>query len=260
MRIVAFAIFSLALLMAPSWINTRPATLYEGERFEMPSAAHLFGTDHLGRDLLAETVTAGRESMLISITAALVAFSLGLSLAVLAGLCTGLGGSVLSRSMDALVAIPGLIIAFALIATLGSGTPSLITVITIVEFCRVFRSLRAPVAHVMMQPFVELSRIRGEGLTYLVFRDIWPNIRAYAAVELVNRFVSCLMFLSALSVLGLGVQPPATDWGTLIKLNAAGLLLGSPAPILPGLFILITSLLALSAVGEGRLTASRNLP
>ncbi|WP_271610827.1 ABC transporter permease [Bradyrhizobium sp. CCBAU 21360] len=260
MRIAIFAIFSLVLFLAPSLIDARWTESYGAERFEPPSAAHILGTDHLGRDLFAETLAAGRETMLISVTAAFVAFGLGLGLAVLTGLSSGFGSSVLARSMDALIAIPGLIVAFVLIAALGSSTSSLIAVIIVVEFCRVFRSLRAPVAQVIAQPFVELSRIRGEGIGYLIFRDVWPNIRAYAAVELINRFVSCLMFLSALSVLGLGVQPPASDWGTLIKLNAAGLLLGSPAPILPGLFILTTSLLALWAVGEERLTASRNRP
>ncbi|MGL3111913.1 ABC transporter permease subunit [Bradyrhizobium sp. BR 1432] len=125
-------------------------------------------------------------------TAALIAFCLGLGLAVLAGLRTGLGGTVLARSMDALIAIPGLIVAFVLIAALGSSTASLIAVITVVEFCRVFRSRRVPVAQVMAQPFVEFSRIRGEGIGYIISRDVWPNIRGDAAMELVNRD-ACLL-------------------------------------------------------------------
>ena len=248
-RMIVFSVFVLFFLAAPSVFGTGAPDRYDGLPFAPPSAAYLLGTDYLGRDLARQILNAGRTTLVICIVATALAFALGLGVTVLSVLVTGIGGVLLTRSMDALIAIPGLIIAFVLVAAMGSSLPVLILVITLVEFCVIFRTLRGPTAQVMAQPFVAMSRIRGEGLIYIVGRDVWLNIRPYAVVELVYRFISSLLFLSALSVLGIGVQPPASDWGTLIKLNAAGLLLGSPAPLLPGVFIVAASLLALWTVG-----------
>ena len=247
---IVFVVFVLFFLAAPSVFGPVPPGQYGGLAFEPPSWAHPLGTDYLGRDLMWQVLDAGRTTLVVCILATVLAFALGLAVTVLSVLATGIAGALLTRSMDALISIPGLIIAFVLIAAVGSSLPALIAVITLVEFCNIFRTLRGPTAQVMAQSFVEMSRIRGEGLIYLVGRDVWPNIRPYAVVELVYRFISSLLFLSALSVLGIGVQPPDSDWGTLIKLNAAGLLLGSPAPLLPGAFIVATSLLALWTVGD----------
>ncbi|MGX5805580.1 ABC transporter permease [Bradyrhizobium sp. Arg314] len=247
--------FILFFMIAPIFIGSSADAYSSGGLFESPSPAHLLGTDYLGRDLLFEVLRAGSVTMFICAAATLLSLASGLTCAVLSSALPAVPGTVLARGMDALNSIPSLIIAFVLIAAFGSTTSSLILIITVVEFTRAYRSLKAPVIQVFAEPFVELSRIRGEGFAYLVTRDIWPNIRLYTAVELVNRFVACLMFLSALSLLGIGVQPPTTDWGTLIKLNATGLLLNSTAPLIPGAFILTASLLALIAASD----ASRQL-
>lgn len=250
MRALIFIGFILFFMAVPLLLGTPSDTFSGGGLFDSPSATHPLGTDYLGRDLLVEILRAGSATMVICAVATALSLICGLACAVLATVLPSLPSTIVARVMDALHSIPSLIVAFVLVAAFGSSVPSLMLIITFVEFTRVFRTLKAPVMQVFAEPFVELSRMRGEGFLYLVGRDIWPNIRPYAAVELVNRFVSCLMFLSALSLLGIGVQPPATDWGTLIKLNATGLLLNSPAPLIPGLFILIASLLALFAVSH----------
>ncbi|RWO40130.1 MAG: ABC transporter permease [Mesorhizobium sp.] len=255
MRALIFIGFILSFMIAPFFIGTSADTFSGGGLFESPSPTHPFGTDYLGRDMLFEVLRAGSVTMFICAAATLLSLASGLTCAVLTSALPATPGTILARGMDALNSIPSLIIAFVLIAAFGSATSSLILIITVVEFTRAYRSLKAPVIQTFAEPFVEISRIRGEGFVYLVTRDIWPNIRPYAAVELVNRFVACLMFLSALSLLGIGIQPPTTDWGTLIKLNATGLLLDSAAPLIPGIFILIASLLALLAASG----ASRKL-
>ncbi|AYG64365.1 ABC transporter permease [Rhizobium jaguaris] len=255
MRALIFIGFILFFIIAPFFVGTPADSFSGGDLFESPSQVHLLGTDYLGRDMLSEILRAGSVTMFICVAATLLSLGCGLICAVLSSAMPAVPGAILARCMDALNSIPSLIIAFVLIAAFGSTTASLILIITVVEFTRAYRSLKAPVVQIFAEPFVELSRIRGEGFAYLVTRDVWPNIRPYAAVELVNRFVACLMFLSALSLLGIGVQPPTTDWGTLIKLNATGLLLNSTAPLIPGIFILIASLLALFAASD----ASRQL-
>ncbi|MFC0804765.1 ABC transporter permease [Ensifer sp. P24N7] len=250
MRPLIFVAFILFFMVAPSFVSASADSFSGGGLFEGPSATHLLGTDYLGRDLLSEILGAGSVTMSVCAAATLLSLACGLTCAVLSSAMPSFAGTILARSMDALNSIPGLTIAFVLIAACGSTTSSLILIITVVEFTRAYRSLKAPVVQIFAEPFVELSRMRGEGFVYTVTRDIWPNIRPYAAVELVNRFVASLMFLSALSLLGIGVQPPNTDWGSLIKLNATGLLLGSTAPVLPGIFILTASLLAIFAASD----------
>ncbi|WEX79320.1 ABC transporter permease (plasmid) [Sinorhizobium numidicum] len=255
MRALTFIGFVLFFMVTPYVIGTSADTFSGGGLFESPSPAHPLGTDYLGRDMLLEILRAGSVTMFICAAATVLSLVCGLTCAALSSALPSIPGTILARGMDALNSIPSLIIAFVLIAAFGSTTTSLIVIITVVEFTRAYRSLKAPVIQIFAEPFVELSRIRGEGFVYLVTRDVWPNLRPYAAVELVNRFVACLMFLSAISLLGIGVQPPTTDWGTLIKLNATGLLLNSAAPLIPGLFILVASLLALFAASN----ASRQL-
>jgi peptide/nickel transport system permease protein len=246
MRLAILICFVATFLVLPFFPVLPQGEAFGDLPFALPSAEHLFGTDYLGRGLLTEIVRAGQTTLVVSLSSTAIGFAIGLGLAVLTALFDGLAMSAVARAIDALIAIPSLIIAFVLVAILGSDIADLIIVITVVEFCRVFRSLRAPVTQIVAQPYVHMSRVRGEGFTYIVVHDVWPNLRGYAAVELVNRFVSSLLFLSSLSLLGIGVQPPASDWGSLIKLNASGLLLGSPAPLIPGAFILMAALLAVS--------------
>ena len=143
----------------------------------------------------------------------------------------------LSRLNDAVLAIPSLMLALVMIAALGSTIPLLILLTGIIYAASVFRIARSLGQEVMVSDFVEAARVRGEGLWWIITREILPNIAMPLATDFGLRFVWIILFISALSFLGLGVQPPMSDWGSMVKENLPGLIYGSIAPIVPSLAI-----------------------
>ena len=210
---------------------------YPDTDFQPPSKIVYLGSDYLGRDTLSRVLFGARTTIGISLISTLLAYLIGVTLGIAAAVGSKLLDMTLSRLNDALLAIPSLMMALVMIAALGSTIPLLILLTGIIYAASVFRIARALGQEVMVSDFVEAARGRGEGLWGIITKEILPNIAMPLATDFGLRFVWVILFISALSFLGLGVQPPMSDWGSMVKENLPGLIYGSIAPLVPSLAI-----------------------
>ena len=193
----------------------------------------LLGSDFLGRDVFSRVIYGARMTMGLALAATLISFSLGITLGFTAAVLGGWTDNVLSRINDAIMAFPSIILALLVIAALGTSLPILVLTVGLIDATRVFRLSRALALDVSVMDFVDAARARGEGLWWITFREILPNTIAPLTTEFGIRFTFAILFISALSFLGLGVQPPTADWGSMVRENLQGLLFGSAAALLP---------------------------
>lgn len=194
----------------------------------------LLGTDNLGRDLLSRLIFGARTTIFVALAATVISFSLGMLLSFTAAVTGGLIDQVFSRINDLMMAIPTLIFALVLLAVLPQHLWILILVMAILDSTRVFRIGRAVALDVAVMEFVEAAQLRGEGNLWIIFREILPNTMSPLLAEFGLRFAFSVLFLSALSFLGLGIQPPTADWGGMVKDNKDGIIFGISAALVPG--------------------------
>ncbi|TPW27949.1 ABC transporter permease [Pararhizobium mangrovi] len=233
--------FVLAALLAPV-IAPYSSTVVVGDVWEPMSAKHWLGTDNLGRDLFTRLLYGGRITLFIAALATALSFTLGASLGFSAAVIGGWFDEVLSRFVDMIMSIPTLIFALVVLSVLPSNTVTLIVVMGILDSTRVYRISRAVAVDVNVMDFVEAAKLRGEGKIWVIFREILPNALSPLVAELGLRFIFAILFLSALSFLGLGVQPPQSDWGGMVKENKDGIVFGIPAALLPAAAIAILAI------------------
>ncbi len=226
------ALFLFAALFA-QWIAPYGNGEIVGEVWGPMSAAHPLGTDNLGRDLLSRMIYGARITIFIAVTATALSFILGSVLGFTAAVVGGWIDQTLSRFVDLLMSIPTLIFALVVLSVLPSTLATLILVMGILDATRVYRLARAVAADINVMDFVEAARLRGEGRSWIIFREILPNALSPLVAELGLRFIFAVLFLSALSFLGLGVQPPDADWGGMVKENKDGIVFGIPAALIP---------------------------
>src|SRR5690606_15757231 len=193
----------------------------------------LLGTDNLGRDLLSRLIYGGRTTIFIAFMATALAFILGSVLGFTAAVFGGWVDQVMSRLVDLLMSIPTLIFALVILSVLPSTIPILILVMGILDSTRVYRLSRAVAVDINVMDFVEAAKLRGEGRGWIIFREILPNALSPLVAELGLRFIFAVLFLSALSFLGLGVQPPHADWGGMVRENREGIVFGIAAALIP---------------------------
>jgi peptide/nickel transport system permease protein len=194
----------------------------------------LLGTDNLGRDLLSRLIFGARTTIFVALAATVISFSLGMLLSFTAAVTGGLVDQIFSRFNDLMMAIPTLIFALVVLAVLPQQLWILILVMAILDSTRVFRIGRAVALDVAVMEFVEAARLRGEGTRWIIFREILPNTLSPLLAEFGLRFAFSILFLSTLSFLGLGIQPPAADWGGMVKDNKDGIIFGISAALVPG--------------------------
>lgn len=198
---------------------------------------HILGTDYLGRDTLSRLLWGARTTLGISFAATVMAYVIG----VIFGIAAAIGGpkldNGLSRVNDAFISIPHIMLGLVVIAAVGSTIPILIITSGFIYATTVFRISRALALDVMVTDFVEAARARGEGLWWVIRREIFPNIMMPLATDFGLRLIFIILFISSLSFLGLGVQPPISDWGSMVKENMQGLAYGSLAPMAPSIAI-----------------------
>jgi peptide/nickel transport system permease protein len=194
----------------------------------------LLGTDNLGRDLLSRLIYGAQTTIAVALAATLLSFSLGVMLSFTAAVIGGWADQGLSRFNDLLMSIPTLIFALIVLAVLPQELWILILVMAILDSTRVFRLGRAVAVDVTVMEFVEAARLRGEGWLWIIFREILPNTLSPLLAEIGLRFAFAILFLSTLSFLGLGIQPPEADWGGIVKDNKDGIIFGIPAALIPG--------------------------
>ena len=204
-----------------------------GSPYEPWSAQFLLGTDNLGRDTFTRLIYGARNTIGIAFLTTCLAFFVGAFGGFLAAAVGGWVDQVLGRLVDVVMAIPSLIFALLLLTIFGTSIPVLILVIGFLDSTRVFRLARAVGMNVVVMDYVEVARLRGEGLWWVIRREVLPNSMAPLVAEFGLRFCFVFLFLSALSFLGLGVQPPDADWGSMVRDNATLITYGDITPLLP---------------------------
>lgn len=193
----------------------------------------LFGGDHLGRDLLSRLIFGARNTILVAILTTACSFGVGVPAGFLAATVRGWVDQGMSRVAEILMAFPSLILALLVLSVLGSSVPVLIGVIALIDATRVFRIARAVAMDVEVLEFVEAARVRGESLAWVMRHEILPNTLAPLAAEFGLRFCFVFLFIAALSFIGLGMQPPTADWGSMVRENAQAISFGILTPLFP---------------------------
>ncbi len=204
-----------------------------GEVWLNPSQNHLMGTDQVGRDLFTRMLYGARNTISIAFTITCVAFSIGSGLGLLAATVGGYLDMTLSRLVDIIMSFPPLILALMVLSIFGTSIPVLIFVIALIDSTKVYRLARALAMDIRALEFVEVAKLRGEGLLWVIRREILPNATPALIAEFGLRFSFVFLFISALSFLGLGLQPPTADWGSMVRENAGAIAFGITIPIYP---------------------------
>ena len=193
----------------------------ESQIFKVPYApwdnVHVFGTDKLGRDILSRLIYGARNTMGIALLTTLLAFVIGGGLGLLAAILRGWADQLLARFVDILMAIPSLIFALMLLSIFGSTALNLIIIIAILDSTRVFRLSRAVGMNVAVMEYVEAAKLRGEKIGWIMWREILPNILPPLVAEFGLRFCYVFLMIASLSFLGVGIQPPTADWGSMVR-------------------------------------------
>ena len=230
MVVILFYVF--LAIFAPV-ISPYGETEIVGEQFEPWGEAYWLGTDNLGRDMATRLIYGARNTIGIAFITTCLAFAIGITMGFLASTLGGWVDQLASRVVDILMAIPSLIFALLLLTIFGTSVLSLVIIIAVLDSTRVFRLSRAVSQGIVVMDYVEVSRLRGEGLWYIMRHEILPNAMPPLVAEFGLRFCFVFLFISALSFLGLGIQPPTADWGSMVRANATLITFGDLTPLLP---------------------------
>jgi len=204
-----------------------------GAEFEPWGEGYLLGTDNLGRDMLTRLFYGARNTIGIAFVTTVLAFLIGGVGGVLAATLGGWMDQLFSRVVDVLMAIPALIFALLLLTIFGTSIPVLVLVIAVLDSTRVYRLARAVSLNVVVMDFVEAARLRGEGMGWITLKEVLPNIMPPLVAEFGLRFCFVFLTIAALSFLGLGLQPPTADWGSMVRDNATLITYGDITPLIP---------------------------
>ena len=201
------------------------------------SAATPLGTDQLGRDLLTRILYGARNTIFIALLTTALAFLIGTGCGFLAATVGGWMDQLLSRIVDVLLSIPILIFSLMLLSVLGTSIPMLVAVLAVLSSAPVFRLSRSVALDIVVMDYVEVARLRGERIWWIMGREVLPNAFAPLIAEFGLRFCFIFLLISALSFLGLGLQPPSADWGGMVRENAGAISFGILTPLIPALAI-----------------------
>ena len=243
--LLAMGIIALAApLIAPDPLRLNPIN-----RLKPPSGAFWFGADFLGRDVYARTVYGGQISLMVGIAVATIATAVGLTIGLLAGYIRWVD-AVVMRIMDGLMAIPGILLAIALISLAGASITNVIIAITIPEIPRVVRLVRAVVLTVREQPYVEAAVSVGTRLPKILLKHILPNTLAPLIVQATYVCASAVVIEAILSFLGAGTPPEVPSWGNIMAEGRTYFQIAPWMIFFPGVFLAIT-VLAVNILGDG---------
>ncbi|MFN3261511.1 MAG: ABC transporter permease [Pikeienuella sp.] len=225
------------------WADLGPLSLPYWLNFEATGSMHWLGTDQIGRDMLSRLIYGARNTVGIALVTTLLAFFIGGTLGILAAVVgKGWFEIVLNRAVDVLMAIPSLIFALMLLSTFGSSLLNLVLIIAVLDATRVFRLARAVAMNVAVMEYVEAARLRGEGLAWIMRKEILPNVMPPLVAEFGLRFCFVFLTIAALSFLGVGIQPPMADWGSMVRENATLITFGDITPLLPAAAIALLTI------------------
>jgi peptide/nickel transport system permease protein len=200
------------------------------------------GTDNIGRDMLSRIIYGARMTLGVAAACTLLSFVIGVTMGLLAAVAGKTVDQVLSRFIDLMLSIPILVFALMILSMLGSSLVTLIITIGVLDSFRVFRLARSIAVNIVVTEFVEVARLRGEGLWWIMRREVLPNALPPMIAEFGLRFCFNFLFVAGLSFLGLGIQPPFADWGGMVRENGRSIAFGIPAPLWPALAIALTTI------------------
>jgi peptide/nickel transport system permease protein len=234
---LAIVVIDLLIAIFGPWLAPYGQSQSVGDTWATPSAQMLLGADQIGRDMLTRLIYGARTTIGIAACTTLLSFFLGITLGFTAAVAGAWADILLSRLVDIILSIPQLILALIILGVFGSSIPVLIITIAVLDSTRVFRLARALGKNLNVLEFVEVARMRGEGLWWVISREILPNAMAPLVSEFGLRFCFNFLFVATLSFLGIGVQPPYADWGGMVRENAAAINFGLLAPLYPAIAI-----------------------
>ncbi len=235
------AVNLIAALFAP-WLAPHSETAQVGDIWMLPSGALPFGTDSLGRDMLSRILFGARTTIAIALSITAISFVLGIITGFTAAIYGRWVDVVLTRIVDTLMSIPVLILALIVLSVLGTSIPVLVGTIALLDATRVFRLARLVAQGIVCLEYVEAARLRGEGLWWIVRKEFLPNAMPPLLAEFGMRFCFTFLFIAGLSFLGLGIQPPWADWGSMVRDNAQAINFGQLAPLYPAAAIALLTI------------------
>ena len=250
--LVVFILLCFTALTAPLFFDyeTDVIGIDPRNRLQPPSAENWFGTDELGRDIFARVIWGARMSLSIGLTSAAISLLLGGFLGAVAGYYGRMMDNVIMRIMDIFQAIPGTLLAICIAAALGPSVINLIIAIS-VSFCPSFaRVIRGPILVVREVEYIEAAKASGAKSSTIIFREVIPNCMAPVIVQTTLVVAIMILIISGLSFLGLGIQPPVPEWGSMLADSRRHLRDHSYMAFFPGLAIMIT-ILSLNLLGDG---------
>lgn len=240
---VVILVLVVAAVAAAPWLAPFPSDDQNlAARLAPPSATHWLGTDHLGRDTLSRLLDGGRFSLVVAALATVLTGIIGLVIGVLSARRKGWVDELFTRTNDVLLALPEMVVALFIVAAMGTGFTSLLVALTVTGWTPFARLARTLAYDISARGFVEAARVVGCSPSFIVFRHILPHLAAPMLGQATLRFGQLLISVGALSYLGLGVQPPQSDWGSML---AAAQPYAERAPwgiIAPGLAVFLVAL------------------
>ena len=240
--LAVLAILAFVALFAP-WLQSHDlGEMSAAGVFQPMSAEHWLGTDYLGRDMLTRIIAGAPYTLGVAFAATVLACGFGAVLGLLASVSGGWLDAALSRTLDTVVSIPSKLLALVIIAGFGSSTTLLVATAAIVYTPGCYRIIRSLGVNINAMDYVVVARARGEKRSYIMRREILPNIWGPLLADMGLRFVYALRLLASLSFLGLGVQPPMADWGSLVRENLGALPTGGVSVVAPALAIAVLTI------------------
>ena len=233
--------FGFCAIFAP-WLAPYGQSQVVGDVWEPLFGEFFFGTDQIGRDMLSMLIYGARNMIALALLNTGCAFGLGSLLGFLAATMGGWVDQVLSRFVDVVISIPTLIFALIVLSSTGTSIFALVTVIAIIYAMPVYRIARAVAMDIEVMDYVEAARLRGEGLWWIMRKEILPNALTPLAAEFGLRFCFVFLLISGLSFLGLGLQPPLADWGAMVRDNGGGIAWGFMHPLVPATCIALLTI------------------
>ena len=251
---VVMAVFILMAVFAPLLAPYDPLEQDLAAKFAPPSAAHPFGQDELGRDILSRVIYGARISLTAGLAAVAIATGIGTIIGVVAGFFSRWPDSVLMRLMDVVLAFPSVLLAIVIVSILGPSLPNAMLAIGIVFIPQMARVVRSAVISVRERDYIEAERALGAGNAQIIFSGILPNSMAPLIVQATLTLATAILDVAALSFLGLGARPPSPEWGAMLtdafRSGYGVFVTGQHAIIFPGIAIAI-SVLSVNFIGDG---------
>jgi len=248
--LILIALFVFTAIAAPFIVPYDPYVIAPAKALQGPSAAHLLGTDELGRDILTRLLLGARITLVITLAAVSLALAVGATLGLLAGFYGGKLDMVIMRGIDVLMAMPGFLLAIGIIAALGVGTTNVILAVGIYSIPAFARIARGSTLSVKAEEFVTAARAIGASNRRIMLRHVLPNIVSPLIVQTSLRMATAILSASGLSFLGLGPQPPTPEWGAMLSAGRNYMIRAPLFVAVPGIAILLVTL-SFNMLGDG---------